>query len=59
LRSGTQSHPTIAALYGARRKGVDIDKALDKVEAVLPDTYRNPDFYAALCRLHPKPGSAS
>ena len=51
--------PTIAAMYGARRKGVGIDKALDKVEAVLPGAYRNPDFYAALCRLHPEPRGAS
>ena len=45
--------PTIAALYGARRQDIDIGQALDEVCAVLPEADPNPDFRAALRRLHP------
>jgi hypothetical protein len=48
--------PTVAALYGARRRGVDIDRALSDVVAVLPGADPNPDFRAALKRVHPTPG---
>ena len=51
--------PTIAALYGARKQGVDIDQALRDVVAVLPGANPNADFRAALRRLHPTPGGAS
>ena len=51
--------PTIGALYGARKQGVDIDQALRDVAAVLPGANPNPDFRAALRRLQPKPGGAS
>ena len=51
--------PTIGALYGARKQGVDIDQALRDVAAVLPGANPNPDFRAALRRLHPKSGGAS
>jgi ADP-ribosyl-[dinitrogen reductase] hydrolase len=48
--------PTIAALYGARRAGIDIDKALTEVCEVLPGADPNPDFREALRRLHPALG---
>jgi ADP-ribosylglycohydrolase/protein-tyrosine phosphatase len=48
--------PTIAALYGARRRGVDIDRALRDVVAVLPGANPNTAFRAALKRLHPATG---
>ncbi|WP_458317225.1 ADP-ribosylglycohydrolase family protein [Mycolicibacterium brisbanense] len=43
--------PTVAALYGARRLGIDIDDALHDVLEVLPDANPNPAFRAALRRL--------
>ena len=46
--------PTISALYGARKRDVDIDTALRDVAEVLPGARPNPDFRAALQRLHPK-----
>ncbi len=45
--------PTIAALYGARRRGLDIDEALSDVVAVLPGANPNSAFQAALRRLQP------
>jgi len=45
--------PTISALYGARRRDVDIDTALGDVAAVLPGADPNSDFREALRRLHP------
>jgi ADP-ribosyl-[dinitrogen reductase] hydrolase len=51
--------PAIAALYGAGKKGVDIDEALDDVMAVLPGAEPNSAFHAALRRLQPKSGGAS
>jgi ADP-ribosyl-[dinitrogen reductase] hydrolase len=50
--------PTIAALYGARRREVDIDTALRDVTAVLPGANPNSDFRSALRRLCPKPVGA-
>ena len=50
--------PTIAALYGARKLGIDIDDALRDVLAVLPGADPNVEFRAALRRLHPKSGDA-
>jgi len=50
--------PTIAALYGARKQGIDIDDALRDVLAVLPEANPNADFRAALRRLHPTLGDA-
>ena len=44
---------TLAALYGARRAGIDVDQALAEVGGVLPGADPNPDFRAALRRLHP------
>ncbi|MGV0656440.1 ADP-ribosylglycohydrolase family protein [Mycolicibacterium thermoresistibile] len=44
--------PTIAALYGARRQGIGIERALDEVCAVLSDANPNPEFRDALRRLH-------
>lgn len=46
--------PTISALYGARKRVVDIDTALRDVTAVLPGANPNSDFRAALRRLCPK-----
>jgi len=43
--------PTIAALYGARRQGIDVDEALADVRAVLADSRPNRAFWAALQRL--------
>ena len=51
--------PTIGALYGARKQGVDIDQALRDVVAVLPGANPNTDFRAALRRLQPKSAGAS
>ena len=48
--------PTISALYGARKRDVDIETALRDVVEVLPGARPNPDFRAALRRLHPKGG---
>ncbi|WP_428342357.1 ADP-ribosylglycohydrolase family protein [Mycobacterium sp.] len=48
--------PTISALYGARKRDVDIETALRDVVEVLPGARANPDFRAALRRLHPKGG---
>lgn len=45
--------PTIAALYGARRRGIGADDALRDVRAVLRDSFPNDDFRAALRRLAP------
>lgn len=44
---------TVAALYGARTAGIDVDQALAEVCGVLPGADPNPDFRAALRRLHP------
>lgn len=49
--------PAVAALYGARRGQVDIDTALKAVCTVLPHADPNPDFRAALYRLHPGDGA--
>ena len=46
--------PTIAALYGARKRGVDVDQALRDVECVLKGAHPNAEFGKALRRLHPK-----
>lgn len=51
--------PTIAALYGARRKGIVIDEALDEVVGILPGAFPRNEFRQALRRLHPEPGTAS
>ncbi|MGY4867328.1 ADP-ribosylglycohydrolase family protein [Mycolicibacterium elephantis] len=45
--------PAVAALYGARRDSIDIDQAIDDVCAVLSEADPNPEFRAALHRLHP------
>ena len=45
--------PTIAALYGARLRGIDIAEALAEVCDVLPTADPIPDFREALRRLHP------
>ena len=43
--------PTVAALYGARRKGISIEQALCDVQAALPGSNPNAAFRAALARL--------
>jgi hypothetical protein len=45
--------PAVAALYGARRRRIGLDEALDDLRAVLPEVEPNPDLLAALHRLHP------
>jgi len=45
--------PAVAALYGARRAGIDIDQALAEVCAVLPDANPGDPLRAALHRLSP------
>lgn len=46
--------PAVAALYGARRTGIDIDRALAEVCAVLPDADPTDELRAALHRLAPE-----
>ncbi|CAJ1581903.1 ADP-ribosylglycohydrolase family protein [[Mycobacterium] wendilense] len=43
--------PTVAALYGARLRGVSVNEALQDVLAVLPDANPNAAFREALRRL--------
>ena len=45
--------PTVAALYGARRRGISTEQALHDVQSVLPRSHPNPAFRAALKRLDP------
>ena len=45
--------PTVAALYGARRRGISTEQALRDVQSVLPRSHPNPAFRAALTRLDP------
>ncbi|WP_445161432.1 ADP-ribosylglycohydrolase family protein [Mycobacterium sp. Dal123C01] len=45
--------PTVAALYGAGRRGVSGQAALREITSVLPDAYPNRDFRLALHRLAP------
>lgn len=51
--AGQSRTPAIAALYGSRRQGIDIDSAVTEVCAVLTDAEPNPEFRAALRRLRP------
>jgi ADP-ribosyl-[dinitrogen reductase] hydrolase len=45
--------PTVAALYGARNKGISGMLALQDVTSVLPDAWPNSDFGKAIRRLAP------
>ena len=45
--------PAVAALYGARLRGIGITEALADVCGVLPDADPIPEFREALRRLHP------
>jgi ADP-ribosyl-[dinitrogen reductase] hydrolase len=45
--------PTVAALYGARRRGISGQAALQEVTTVLQDAYPNSDFLKAVERLAP------
>ncbi len=47
--------PAVAALYGARLRGMSIAEALADVCDVLPNADPIPDFREALRRLHPVP----
>jgi protein-tyrosine phosphatase len=51
--------PTVAALYGARRKSITIDEALNDIVEVLPQAWPNDEFRQALLRLHPGQTAAS
>jgi hypothetical protein len=42
--------PSVAALYGMRRRGIGAERALDDICRVLPQAYPNSDFRAALTR---------
>ncbi len=44
--------PTVAALYGARLRGISTDAALADITAALPQANPNHDFRAALTRLN-------
>jgi ADP-ribosylglycohydrolase/protein-tyrosine phosphatase len=46
--------PTVATLYGARRKGITIDEALADIVEVLPYAWPNDEFRQALLQLHPR-----
>jgi protein-tyrosine phosphatase len=46
--------PTVAALYGAREKGISGKAALQELTLVLPHAHPNSDFRAALQRLAPR-----
>ncbi|STZ41797.1 ADP-ribosylation/crystallin J1 [Mycolicibacterium gilvum] len=50
--------PTVGALYGARLRGVGVDRALADIQKALPGAHPNPAFRKALQRLHPSPPSA-
>lgn len=43
--------PVVAALYGARRAGIDVDQALADVCEVLPGAEPTNEYLAALHRL--------
>jgi ADP-ribosyl-[dinitrogen reductase] hydrolase len=45
--------PTVAALYGARLRGIGIDVALADLCDVLPNADPIPEFREALQRVHP------
>jgi hypothetical protein len=45
--------PTVAALYGARRRGISGQAALQEVTSVLQDAYPNSDFLQAINGLAP------
>jgi protein-tyrosine phosphatase len=45
--------PTVAALYGARRRGISGERALQAVTKVLPAVWPNSGFRKAIKRLAP------
>jgi ADP-ribosylglycohydrolase/protein-tyrosine phosphatase len=45
--------PTVAALYGAHKQGINGETALRDIASALPDAYPNSGFRAALNRLAP------
>jgi ADP-ribosyl-[dinitrogen reductase] hydrolase len=45
--------PTVAALYGARKRGISGQAALQEVTSVLEDAYPNGDFLQVLNELAP------
>jgi ADP-ribosyl-[dinitrogen reductase] hydrolase len=49
--------PTVGALYGARLRGVSVDRALADVQKALPAAHPNAAFQKALRRLHSGPRS--
>lgn len=57
LGAGSRA-PAVAALYGSRRRSMDVFEALFEVCEVLPDAGPNRDFRAALRRLRPTTESA-
>ena len=53
----TRRTPAVAALYGARKRGIGVDQALQEVLAALPGAELRPDLISSLHRLHPNTGS--
>ena len=54
---GHSRTPAVAALYGARRTGIDVYRALSDVCVRLPKADLNPTLRTALGRLHPSKGN--
>ena len=54
---GHSRTPAVAALYGARRTGIDVYRSLSDVCVLLPETDLSPTFRTALGRLHPSKGN--
>ncbi len=46
-------------LYGARRRHIDVDEAIEDVRAALPYAHPIRDLRKALRRLHPDGGASS
>lgn len=53
----TNRAPAVAALYGSRRRDIDIFEALQDIRVVLPAVNPRPEFWMALRRLRPHLGT--
>ncbi|WP_234811374.1 hypothetical protein [Mycolicibacterium elephantis] len=49
----TRRTPVVAALYGARKRGIGVDQALQEVLEALPGAELRPDLISSMHRLHP------
>lgn len=54
---GHSRTPAVAALYGARRTGIDVYRSLSDVCVLLPEADLSPTLRTALGRLHPSKGN--